>query len=110
MVYRLPYFFTGRYLFLLNVEGFHIILYVLTSLFLNNVLMCGIFVFQLFYVNKFYIPTMLVPRTIPICAAWTDDLMKKRVHAELHDYGDFGLADVRDNFLSTFSFIFIFEK
>ncbi|RVW24697.1 hypothetical protein CK203_082251 [Vitis vinifera] len=21
---------------------------------------------------------MLVPRTIPICAAWTDDLMKKR--------------------------------
>ena len=53
---------------------------------------------------------MLVPRTIPICAAWTDDLMKKRVHAELHDYGDFGLADVRDNFLSTFYFIFIFEK
>ena len=110
MVYRLPYFFTGRYLFLLNVEGFHIILYVLTSLLLNNVLMCGIFVFQLFYVNKFYIPTMLVPRTIPICAAWTDDLMKKMVHEELHDYGDFGLADVRDNFLSTFSFIFIFEK
>ena len=71
--------------------------------------MCGIFVYQLFYVNKFYIPTMLVPRTIPICAAWTDDLMKKRVHAELHDYGDFGLADVRDNFLSTFYFIFMFE-
>ena len=39
---------------------------------------------------------MLVPRTIPICAAWTDDLMKKRVRAELQDYGDFGLADVRD--------------
>ncbi|KAL6329513.1 hypothetical protein AAG906_021521 [Vitis piasezkii] len=36
---------------------------------------------------------MLVPRTIPICAAWSDDLMKKRVHAELQDYGDFGLAD-----------------
>ncbi|RVW83376.1 hypothetical protein CK203_038904 [Vitis vinifera] len=65
--------------------------------FLNNVLMCGIFVFQLFYVNKFYIPTMLVPRTIPKCAAWTDDLMKKRVHAELHDYGDFGLADVQED-------------
>lgn len=40
---------------------------------------------------------MLVPRTIPICAAWTDDLMKKRVHAELHDYGDFGLADVQED-------------
>ena len=58
--------------------------------------MCGIFVFQLFYVNKFYIPTMLVPRTIPKCAAWTDDLMKKMVHAELQDYGDFGLVDIRD--------------
>ncbi|RVW58479.1 hypothetical protein CK203_105358 [Vitis vinifera] len=57
---------------------------------------CLIFL-QLFYVNKFYIPTMLVPRTIPICAAWTDDLMKKRVHAELHDYGDFGLADVQED-------------
>ncbi|RVW72243.1 hypothetical protein CK203_054938 [Vitis vinifera] len=29
--------------------------------------------------------------------AWTDDLMKKRVHAELHDYGDFGLADVQED-------------
>ncbi|RVX16373.1 hypothetical protein CK203_014523 [Vitis vinifera] len=57
---------------------------------------CLIFL-QLFYVNKFYIPTMLVPRTIPICAAWTDDLMKKRVHAELHDYGDYGLADVQED-------------
>ncbi|RVW79735.1 hypothetical protein CK203_042352 [Vitis vinifera] len=57
---------------------------------------CLIFL-QLFYVNKFYIPTMLVPRTIPKCAAWTDDLMKKRVHAELHDYGDFGLADVQED-------------
>ena len=55
--------------------------------------MCGIFVYQLFYVNKFYIPTMLVPRTIPICAAWSDDLMKKMVHVELQDYGDFGLVD-----------------
>ncbi|KAL6349446.1 hypothetical protein AAG906_034103 [Vitis piasezkii] len=40
---------------------------------------------------------MLVPRTIPICAAWTDDLMKKRVHVELHDYGDYGLADVQED-------------
>ncbi|RVW22030.1 hypothetical protein CK203_105181 [Vitis vinifera] len=39
---------------------------------------------------------MLVPRTIPICAAWTDDLMKKMV-AELQDYGDFGLADVQED-------------
>ena len=39
---------------------------------------------------------MLVPRTIPICAAWTDDLMKQMVRAELQDYGDFGSADVRD--------------
>ncbi|RVX23745.1 hypothetical protein CK203_000023 [Vitis vinifera] len=29
--------------------------------------------------------------------AWTDDLMKKRVHAELHDYGDYGLADVQED-------------
>ena len=58
--------------------------------------MCGIFVYQLFYVTKFYILTMLVPHTIPICAAWSDDLIKKRVHVELQDYGDFGLSDVRD--------------
>ncbi|RVW60029.1 hypothetical protein CK203_089499 [Vitis vinifera] len=50
----------------------------------------------LFYVNKFYIPTMLVTRTIPICATWIDDLMKKMVHVELQDYGDFGLVDLKD--------------
>ncbi|RVW64948.1 hypothetical protein CK203_041870 [Vitis vinifera] len=40
---------------------------------------------------------MLVPRTIPICAMWIDDLMKKMVHVELQDYGDFGLVDVQEN-------------
>ncbi|KAL6350753.1 hypothetical protein AAG906_028221 [Vitis piasezkii] len=29
--------------------------------------------------------------------AWTDDLMKKMVHVELQDYGDFGLADVQED-------------
>ncbi|RVW46126.1 hypothetical protein CK203_076187 [Vitis vinifera] len=29
--------------------------------------------------------------------AWSDDLMKKIVHAELQDYGDFGLADVQED-------------
>ncbi|RVW89650.1 hypothetical protein CK203_036432 [Vitis vinifera] len=29
--------------------------------------------------------------------AWTDDLMKKMVRAELQDYGDFGLADVQED-------------
>ncbi|KAL6340664.1 hypothetical protein AAG906_010572 [Vitis piasezkii] len=57
---------------------------------------CLIFL-QLFYENKFYIPTMLVPCTIAICAAWSDDLMKKRVHVKLQDYGDFGLADVQED-------------
>ena len=73
--------------------------------------MCGIFVYQLFNVNKFYIPTMLVPRTIPICATWSDDLMKKMMHAELQDYDDFGLVDVRNKILFLhFLFILIFEK
>ncbi|KAL6323337.1 hypothetical protein AAG906_029344 [Vitis piasezkii] len=36
---------------------------------------------------------MLVPHTIPIRAAWSDDRMKKMVHAELQDYGDFGLTN-----------------
>ncbi|RVW63123.1 hypothetical protein CK203_057495 [Vitis vinifera] len=40
---------------------------------------------------------MLVPHTIPICAAWSDDLMKKMVHTELQDHGDFGLADVQED-------------
>ena len=72
--------------------------------------MCGIFVYQLLYVNKFYIPTMLVPRTIPICAAWTDDLMKKMVHVELQDYGDFGLADVRDKIFFQHFLLFSYLK
>ena len=42
---------------------------------------------------------MLVPCIIPICAMWSNDLMKKMVHAELQDYGDFGLVDVRDKIL-----------
>ena len=36
--------------------------------------------------------------------------MKKMVHAELQNYGDFGLVNVGQNFLYTFSFIFIFEN
>ena len=72
--------------------------------------MSGIFVYQLFYVNKFYIPTMLVSRTIPICVAWTDDLMKKMVHAELHDYGDFGVTDVRDKILFQHFLLFSYLK
>ena len=42
---------------------------------------------------------MLVPHTIPIRAAWSDDRMKKMVHAELQDYGDFGLTNVSDKIL-----------
>lgn len=97
MVYRLFYF-------ILSVNTFSFITCcMLLSHFLcfnksfrNNVLMCGIFVSQHFYVNKFYIPSVMVTSTIPICVAWSDNLMKKRVHIELHDYGDFGLTDVSD--------------
>ena len=53
---------------------------------------------------------MLVPRTIPICAAWTDDLMKKMVHAELQDYGDFGLANVRDKIFFQHFLLFSYLK
>ena len=72
--------------------------------------MCGIFVYPFFYVNKFYIPTMLVPRTIPICVALSDDLMKKMVHAELQDYGDFRLADVRDKIFFQHFILFSYLK
>ena len=53
---------------------------------------------------------MLVPRTIPICAAWSDDLMKKMVHAELQDYGDFGLVDVREKILFQHFLLFLYLK
>ena len=53
---------------------------------------------------------MLVPRTITICVAWSDDLMKKRVHVELQDYGDFGLADVRDKIFFQHFLLFSFVK
>ena len=72
--------------------------------------MCGIFVYQLFYVTKFYILTMLVPHTIPICAAWSDDLMKKMVHTELQDHGDFGLADVRGKIFFLHFLLFSYLK
>ena len=53
---------------------------------------------------------MLVPHTIPICAAWSDDLMKKMVHAELQDYGDFGLVDVRDKIFFLHFLLFSYLK
>ena len=57
---------------------------------------------------------MLVPHTIPIRAACSDDRMKKMVHAELQDYGDFGLTNVSDKILfllfNLFSYLNIFLK
>ena len=59
---------------------------------------------------------MLVPHPIPIRAAWSDDRMKKMVHAELQDYGDFGLTNVSDkilfllfNLFSYLNFFFFFK-
>ena len=49
---------------------------------------------QLWYVSYSTIPTMTVPLTRPIGAAWTDNLIKRRLAKENIFFGSYGRVDV----------------
>ncbi|RVW53413.1 hypothetical protein CK203_085007 [Vitis vinifera] len=48
----------------------------------------------LHYVIKFQIPSVQVPITVPPALAWTDDLIKRRLVAEIKEFGAFGHAEI----------------
>ena len=53
-----------------------------------------VFIIQLHYVIKFQIPSVQVPITVPPALAWTDDLIKRRLVAEIKEFGAFGHAEI----------------
>ncbi|CBI17023.3 unnamed protein product, partial [Vitis vinifera] len=44
---------------------------------------------QLHYVIKFKIPSVHVPMTVPLLSAWSDELIKERLAAEISQFGSF---------------------
>ncbi|WKA06497.1 hypothetical protein VitviT2T_024393 [Vitis vinifera] len=54
---------------------------------------CVLFL-QLHYVIKFQIPSVQVPIIVPPALAWTDDLIKRRLVAEIKEFGAFGHAEI----------------
>ncbi|WJZ85832.1 hypothetical protein VitviT2T_005349 [Vitis vinifera] len=48
----------------------------------------------LHYVIKFQIPSVQVPITVPPTLAWTDDLIKRRLVAEIKEFGAFRHAEI----------------
>ena len=57
-----------------------------------------VFIMQLHYVIKFQIPSVQVLITVPPALAWTNDLIKRRLAAEIKEFGAFRHAEV--DFLS----------
>eukprot|EP00261_Vitis_vinifera_P040977 XP_019082220.1 PREDICTED: uncharacterized protein LOC109124366 isoform X1 [Vitis vinifera] len=53
-----------------------------------------VFIMQLHYVIKFEIPSVQVPITVPPALAWTDDMIKRRLVAEIKEFGAFGHAEI----------------
>ena len=49
---------------------------------------------QLHYVMKFKIPSVDVPMTAPLLSAWSDELIKERLSAEISEFGSFGHGEV----------------
>ncbi|RVW74065.1 Ubiquitin-like-specific protease ESD4 [Vitis vinifera] len=45
---------------------------------------------DLFYMTKFYLPSVTVDVTMPLLAAWSDDLIKRRLSAEIATFGGYG--------------------
>ena len=53
-----------------------------------------VFIMQLHYVIKFQIPSVQVPIIVPPALAWIDDLIKRRLVAEIKEIGAFGHVEV----------------
>ena len=49
---------------------------------------------QLHYVIKFKIPSVHVPVTVPLLSAWSDNLIKECLAAEISQFGSFGHGEV----------------
>ncbi|RVW58946.1 hypothetical protein CK203_107671 [Vitis vinifera] len=50
----------------------------------------------LHYVMKFKIPSVHVPMTAPLLSAWSDELIKERLSAEISEFGSFGHGEAFD--------------
>ncbi|RVW61846.1 hypothetical protein CK203_064368 [Vitis vinifera] len=50
---------------------------------------CLIFL-QLFYMTKFYMPSVMVDVTMLLLTAWSDDLIKRQLSAEIATFGGYG--------------------
>ena len=55
---------------------------------------CIIFL-QLFYLSYTTIPSVFVELTHPLCAAWTDQLIKRCLFEEIKYFGRYGCIDIR---------------
>ncbi|XP_034697180.1 uncharacterized protein LOC117923027 [Vitis riparia] len=56
---------------------------------------------QLFYMAYFYMPSVNVEVTSPLAAAWTDDVMKRRLAAEISTFGGYGYVHAQERAQST---------
>ena len=52
---------------------------------------------QLFYMAYFYMPSVNVEVTSPLAAAWSDDIIKRRLAAEISTFGGYGYVHVCSN-------------
>ncbi|RVW75021.1 Ubiquitin-like-specific protease 1A [Vitis vinifera] len=56
---------------------------------------------QLFYMAYFYMPSVNVEVTSPLAAAWTDDVMKRRLAAEISTFDGYGYVRAQERAQST---------
>ena len=49
---------------------------------------------QLLYMALFYMPSVIVEVTWPLAAAWSDDVIKRHLAAEISIFGGYGHVDV----------------
>ena len=52
---------------------------------------------QLFYMAYFYMPSVKVEVTSPLAAAWSDDIIKHRLAAEISTFGGYEHVHVCSN-------------
>ena len=52
------------------------------------------FQMQILYLGKTHMPTMHVNDAFLLCLVWTDQLVKRRLTAEIESFGNYGQVDV----------------
>ena len=48
--------------------------------------------------TKFYMPSVMVDMTMPLLAAWSDDVIKRRLSTEIATFGGYGHVHVSSNY------------